>query len=247
MAELRASLDLFARNFALAVQRATVLRGGPDAAAAEDPEALRASDAHLPGAGWIVGLAACLVFALVAVVLRGSPINNLVAAVAATGLAAALTRGRAETALFRAAEGVQALAAPGRSGVGTLVLVFLLAAKFSVLAALGSLSEAGVIATLFAAHAVSRLAPLLLARSLDGDVSPRAVQVGALWCALPLLLMVPAAGVASLLVAVLAAALACYGMWRLARRQAGPADRDLLAGTQQVCEVAFYLGAALAL
>lgn len=245
MAELRASLDLFARNFALAVQRATVLRGPTPGA--DDAEALRASDAHLPGAGWIVGIAACLAFALMGVVLRGSPFNNLVAAVAATGLAAALTAGRGETALFRAAEGLQGPGAPGRPGAGTLLLVFVLAAKFSVLAALGSLSEAGVIATLFAAHAVSRLAPLLLARSLDGDVAPRAVQFGALWCALPLLLMVPAAGVASLLVAVVAAALACYGMWRLARRQAEPADRDLLAGTQQVCEVAFYLGAAIAL
>lgn len=245
MAELRASLDLFARNFALAVQRVTVLRSATPGA--DDPEALRASDAHLPGAGWIVGIAACLAFALMGVVLRGSPFNNLVAAVAATALAAALTRGRGETALFRAVEGVQGLAAPGHSGAGTLVLIFLLAAKFSVLAALGSLSEAGVIATLFAAHAVSRLAPLLLARSLDGDVAPRSVQFAGLWCLLPLLLMVPAAGVASLLVAVVAAALACYGMWRLARRQAEPADRDLLAGTQQVCEVAFYLGAALAL
>lgn len=245
MAELRASLDLFARNFALAVQRATVLRSATPAA--DNPEALRASDAHLPGAGWLVGIAACLAFALMGVVLRGSPFNNLVAAVAATGLAAALTRGRGETALFRAVESLQGPAAPGRSGAGTLVLVFVLAAKFGVLAALGSLSEAGVIATLFAAHAVSRLAPLLLARSLDGQVAPRAVQFGALWCALPLLLMVPAAGAASLLVAVVAAALACYGMWRLARRQAGPADRDLLAGTQQVCEVAFYLGAAIAL
>lgn len=245
MAELRASLDLFARNFALAVQRVTVLRSATPGA--DDPEARRASDAHLPGAGWIVGIAACLAFALLGVVLRGSPFNNLVAAVVATALAAALTRGRGETGLFRAVEGMQGLAAPGRSGAGTLVLVFLLAAKFSVLAALGSLSEAGVIATLFAAHAVSRLAPLLLARSLDGDVAPRSVQFAALWCLLPLLLMVPAAGVASLLVAVGAAALACYGMWRLARRQAEPADRDLLAGTQQVCEVAFYLGAALAL
>jgi adenosylcobinamide-GDP ribazoletransferase len=245
MAELRASLDLFARNFALAVQRVTVLRGATPGA--DDPEALRASDAHLPGAGWIVGIGACLAFALMGVVLRGSPFNNLVGAVAATALAAALTRGRGETALFRMVESLQGPAAPGHSGAGTLVLVFVLAAKFSVLAALGSLSEAGVIATLFAAHAVSRLAPLLLARSLDGDVPPRAVQFGALWCVLPLLLMVPAAGVASLLVAVVAAALACYGMWRLARRQAEPADRDLLAGTQQVCEVAFYLGAALAL
>lgn len=249
MSELREHLDRFARHFGLAVQRVTVLRGAAAAepAAEPDEDAVRASDAHLPGAGWIVGLAACLAFALVGVGLRGSAWSGMVAAIVAAAFTAALTRGRAETALFRTAERLQVSAAPGTSGAGTLVLVLVLAGKFSLLAALASRSEPAVVAALFAGHVVSRLAPLLLARSLDGDVQPRAVQVGALWCVVPLLLMLAAAGVAPLLVAVVAAALACYGCWRVARKQAEPADRDLLAGSQQVCEVAFYLGAALAL
>jgi adenosylcobinamide-GDP ribazoletransferase len=104
-----------------------------------------------------------------------------------------------------------------------------------------------VIAALFAGQVVSRLAPLLLARSLHGDVPARSVQVGALWCALPLLLLLAAAGVGALALAVVAATLACYGLWRLGRRQASPVDRDFLAAAQQVCEVAFYLGAAVGL
>jgi adenosylcobinamide-GDP ribazoletransferase len=241
MTALREHLNLFT----LAVHRTTVLRMGtaPEA----DDEALRASDAHLPGAGWVVGLVACLVFALIGLALRASPWGVAVAAVVATVATAALTRGRGECALFRTAEGWQGAATAGPTGAGTLVLVLLLAAKLALLAVLASLSEVAVIAALFAAQVVSRLAPLLLARSLHGDVSARSVQLGALWCALPLLLLFAAAGGVALLLAVVAATLACYGLWRLGRRQGDPVDRDFLAAAQQVCEVAFYLGAAIGL
>jgi adenosylcobinamide-GDP ribazoletransferase len=238
---LREHLNLFA----LALHRATGLRVG--AGPQGDEESLRASDAHLPGAGWIVGIAGGLAFALVGVLLRGSGWGPGVAAVAATMVTATLTRGRGETALFRTMERLQAAGAPGQSGMGALVLMLVLAGKLGLLAAVASLSEPAVLATIFAAQVTSRLAPLLLARSLDGDVLPRAVQVGALWCALPLALLVPLAGVASVALGALAATLACYALWRLARRQAEPADRDLLASAQQVCELAFCFGVAIGL
>jgi len=241
MPALREHLNLVA----MALHRATVLRIGASLDA--DEETVRASDAHLPAAGWVVGLAGCLAFALVGSVLRASAWGALLAAVVATIVTATLTRGRAETALFRTAERLQGLAAPGQSGSGALVLVLVLAAKFALLATLASLSEPAVIATLFAAHVVSRLAPLLLARSLGGDVPPHAVQIGSAWCLVPLVLLLLVAGVSAVLVAVLAAVLACYGVWRLARVQAEPVDRDLLAASQQVCELAFYLGAAIGL
>lgn len=240
MTALREHLNLFT----LALHRATVLRvGAPD----RDDEALRASDAHLPGAGWVVGLAACLVFALVGLALRGSPWAAAVAAVAAMTATAALTAARGETSLFRTAERLQGLATPGTSGVGALALWLLLAAKLTLLATLASLSETAVMATLFAAQVVSRLAPLLLARSLQGDVPPRAVQIGVAWCIVPLALLFLGAGAVALVLAVVAATVTCYGMWRLARQQAEPGDRDALAAAQFACEVAFYLGAAIGL
>ncbi|MBC5785048.1 adenosylcobinamide-GDP ribazoletransferase [Ramlibacter sp. USB13] len=241
MATLREHLDLFA----LALHRATVLRVGTRPR--HDPESVRASDAHLPGAGWVVGLAACLVFALVGLALRSSPWGAAAAAVAAMVATATLTRGRGETGLFRTAERLQGLAAPGTSGAGALVLWLLLTGKLVLLAALASLSESAVMAALFAAQVLSRVAPLLLARSLDGDVPPRAIQVGLAWCVVPLVLLFVGAGLFALLFAVAAAVLACYGMWRLARLQAEPGDRDALAASQLACEVAIYLGTAIGL
>jgi len=71
--------------------------------------------------------------------------------------------------------------------------------------------------------------------------------LGALWCLPPLLLLWPAASLGALVLAVVTAMLACYGVWLLARRQADGPDRDLLAAAQQASEVAFYLGAAIGL
>ena len=241
MAVLREHLNLFT----LALHRATVLRIG--AAPQADDEALRASDAHLPGAGWVVGMAACLAFALVALLLRASPFGAAVAAVGAMLATAALTGATAETGLFRTAERLRQHPAPGPSGLGALALWLLLAARLGLLATLASLSESAVMACLFAGQVVSRLAPLLLARSLQGKVPPRALQVGVLWCVVPLVLVFAAAGVWALLLAVLASTLACYGVWRLARTVAQPGERDTFDAAQLACEVAFYLGAAIGL
>lgn len=240
VAAVRAHLDLFARRFVLALQQGTRLRIA-DAPAA-DGEELLASQAHLPGIGWVLGIAACLAFALVALLLRGSAWQAAVAAIAATMAVAALTGGRQEGALLRA---VEPLRAGGGAGGGTVALVLVLSAKFALLASLASLTELGVIAALFAAHAVAQLAPLLLARSLATGTPARAVHVGALWCLPPLLLLGAAAGVASLLLALVATTLACYGTWRLARHRPVTEHADLLAATALVGEVAFYFGAAI--
>jgi adenosylcobinamide-GDP ribazoletransferase len=241
MTVLREQLHLVA----LALHRATILR--VVAVPPADEEAVRASDAHLPAAGWVVGLAACLVFALEGLALRASPWGAAAAAVAAMAATAALTGARGELGLFRTAERLHGPVAPGPAGIGALALWLLLAAKLTLLATLASLSETAVMAALFAAHVVSRLAPLLLARSLHGDVPARAIQVGVAWCVVPLLLLFAGAGLVALALAVVAATLACYGMWRLGRPQAQPADRDMLAAAQLACEVAFYLGAAIGL
>jgi adenosylcobinamide-GDP ribazoletransferase len=245
VAALRDTLNLFARQFALALHNSTRVRLGgalappPDA----DAAAVRASDAHLPGTGWVVGMAACISFALIALLLRGSPWGPGVAAVASTLLTGVMTGARYESALFRAAERLPG--ATGGAGFGVIAFVLLFAAKISLLAAIASATEAGVLAALFAGHVVSRFAPLVATYWLGGGREPRSLRVGALWCAVPLLLMVAAAGVVFLGLALLAAAVVGYAVLRWWKKRAGDAASEDFGALQQVCEVAFYLGAAV--
>jgi adenosylcobinamide-GDP ribazoletransferase len=87
-------------------------------------------------------------------------------------------------------------------------------------------------AALLAGHTVSRFWPLLLSGT-------RALAIAALWCVVPLLLMVLADGLPMMLLA-LAASAAAFALLRGRARHAP----DGAHAMQQVCEVAFYLGAA---
>lgn len=242
MAPLRDTLNLFARQFALALHNSTRVRLGGSLAPAPDadPEALRASDAHLPGTGWVVGIAACLCFALVGLLLRASPWGAAVAAVVSTVVTVLMTGARHEGAAYRAAERLGA-----GQGFGAIAVALLLAAKIVLLAAIASVSEAGVLAALFAAHVTSRFAPVVASRWLGDRQDVRALRIGALWCLPPLLLMFPAGGWAFPLLALLLAAVACYGLLRAWERRQGSAAQEDSSALQQAWEVAFYLGAAI--
>jgi adenosylcobinamide-GDP ribazoletransferase len=244
---LRDTLNLFARHFAGALQSATRVR--TSGAFASPPPAegdiLHPSTAHVPGAGWLVGIAACLVFALVSLALRGNPYGPLVAAIACTIATAALTGAMHETALFRFADGVTG-SAPGAAGLGALTLFLVLAAKLALLAALASVTEAGVITALFAGHVVSRFALVVTRWAGSPHADSRSLQVGALWCLLPLVLMVPAGGVAFALLAVLGAAAACFAALRFCRSRPDAPGGERPGVVQQLAEIGFYLGAAIA-
>jgi adenosylcobinamide-GDP ribazoletransferase len=249
VAALRDTLNLFARQFSLALSNSTHVRfGGALAPPADaDPAAVRASDAHLPGAGWVVGIAGCVSFALIALVLRGSVWGPVVAAVVSTIVTVAMTGARYESALFRAAERLEARlpGAPSGSGFGAIAVVLVLLGKISLLAAIASVSEAGVLAALLAGHVLSRFAPLVATYWLGAGREPRSLRVGALWCAVPLLLMAAAGSALFLGLALAAGALAGYAVLRWWKKRAGPAAQEDFAALQQVCEAAFYLGAAI--
>jgi adenosylcobinamide-GDP ribazoletransferase len=234
------------------------------------PEMLRASSAHFPGVGWLVGLVACASFALLALLLRGSPLTPLAAAIGSTIATALLTGAFHEDGLADVADGLggsadreKALAIMKDSRLGTygvLTLVLALSLKVSLLAVLAGRSEAGVLIALFCAHAVSRFAPLLVVRQLAyvGDVEqskskPLADRVGnrelaiaAAWCVVPLLVAIFAGHVWFAAVPLLLTALAWWCMKRLFERRLQGFTGDCLGATQQVCEIAFYLGAAIA-
>lgn len=244
MTSLRDTLNLFARRFVLALQTSTRVRPGGTLAPPATPGAdlVHASVAHVPGAGWLVGIAACLVFALVSLALRDNPWGPAAAAIACTFATLCLTGAIHEKALFRTADSLE----PPASGTGVLALVLLLPAKFVLLAALATASEPAVMAALFAGHVVSRFALVVTQWAGSTEADARSLRVGALWCAVPLLLMVPAGGVAFLLLPLAAAALAVFGALRFLRGQPQSPAADRPGVAQQVAEVAFYFGAAIA-
>lgn len=241
MAPLRDTLNLFARRFALALQSSTRMRAGTAQPESEEPPADPASTAHVPGVGWLVGIAACLVFALVSLLLRNNAWDPFVAAVACTTATLVLTGALHESAVFRFAGRVGNAA----DGHGVMALVLLFAAKLSLLAALAGASESAVIAALFAAHVVSRFGLVVSEWAGSAGADTRNLRVGALWCVVPLALMVPAGGTAFLVVPLLMSALAGFGVLRFCRHRPEAAP-DRPGVVQQACEVAFYLGAALA-
>jgi adenosylcobinamide-GDP ribazoletransferase len=235
------------------------------------PDLLRASAAHFPGVGWLVGLTACTLFALVGLALPGSPYEPLAAGVGCTIATVLLTGGFHENGLSHVADGLggnvqrdQALQIMRDSrigGYGMLALALTLLAKVSLLALLAEQSPTAVLAALLAAHVLSRFWPLLLVRTLAhvGDsasakskplaerIGVRGLAIGAAWCIAPLGIAVLSQGAGFVIMALLFSGLALWSMQRLFARRLQGFTGDCLGATQQVCEIAFYLGAAVGL
>ena len=238
------------------------------------PAMLRASAAHLPGVGWLLG---GLLAGLTALLLKGLPANvfaPLVAAVLGTLVGVLLTGAFHEDGLADVADGLggtldreRALVIMKDSRVGAfgaIAIALVLLTKVSLLALLGTVSAATLVSALFLAHVVSRTWPLLMIRLLPhvGDVAgskskPLADQisgaslcVGLLWCFGALTLVVKAQAAIQLIAvvgALLASALVFVVLWRWFTRRLQGFTGDCLGATQQLCELAFYLGWALAL
>jgi adenosylcobinamide-GDP ribazoletransferase len=158
---------------------------------------------------------------------------------------------------------------------GAIAVVLVLLSKVALLTLLGDVSAPLMVLALFAAHVVSRTWPLLTIRLLPhvGDaagskskpladqIGGAAVMTGFLWCFLSLALViyvqVATEFIASdlamdglikaLLAALVLSVVAWGGMTRWFWRRLGGFTGDCLGATQQVCELAFYLGLALSL
>jgi hypothetical protein len=73
------------------------------------------------------------------------------------------------------------------------------------------------------------------------------MMVAGAWCLAALAVCVFALGIGSAVVGLLLSAAAWWGMRRwLASNSSAPTEETSIASTQQVCEIAFYLGAAIA-
>ena len=158
---------------------------------------------------------------------------------------------------------------------GAIAVMLALLAKVSVLALLGSISATLLCTALFLSHVVSRTWPLLLIRLMPhvGDAAgskskPLADQISGqslwtafMWCFMALALVGFAQAAIHLIVvqhdslvllralggALLASGGAFLLMWRWFWRRLGGFTGDCLGTTQQLCELAFYLGLALCL
>ncbi len=235
------------------------------------PAMLRASAAHLPGVGWLAAAAATAVYAALYLALAPNPLGPAVAAVFCTVATVLLTGGFHEDGLADVADGLggsrdreRALDIMKDSRVGAfgaMALVLALLAKVSLLALLGVHGLATALAALVGGHVLSRLWPLFIVRSLPhvGDtarskskpladqITGAALAVAAAWCVAPLALVWLWSSTTITLAACTLGALGAAWMacW-FARRLQGFTG-DCLGATQQIGEIGFYLGAALAL
>lgn len=261
------------RHYLLAVQFFTRIPvSGPLADwVGYSPAMLRASAAHFPGVGWLIGALAALCFGALSWLLgMGQPFTPLVAAVLSTIVTVMATGGFHEDGLADVADGlgggyqrerVLEIMKDSRIGAfGAMALVLAFAAKFALLAQLGSHGLAIALWSLFCGHVVSRFWPLLAVRTLPhvGDtatskskpladqIAPSALFTAAAWCVAPVVLMTLALGWQSALLAILFSGVgAAWMLWRFKVRLQGFTG-DCLGTIQQVAELAFYLGVATA-
>lgn len=251
------------------------------------PTMLRASTAHFPAVGVVVGVVASLTFAALCLYLPSASGITAVAAVFCTIATVVLTGGFHEDGLADLADGLggsytreRALEIMKDSRVGAfgaMALVLVLLSKVALLALLGQVSLMVAVLSIGLAHVVSRTCPLLTIRLLPhvGDAAgskskPLADQIdngslltGLLWCMTALTATAWAAHalpshwlgglrdsnhVFQVLLAGCTAS--CLGWllvhWRLRQRLQGFTG-DGLGACQQVAEVGFYLGVALAM
>ncbi|VWX32506.1 Adenosylcobinamide-GDP ribazoletransferase [Limnobacter sp. 130] len=236
------------------------------------PAMLRASAAHFPGVGWLVGASSAVVLWGLVWALPEVSASSWVAAVLCTVFGVMLTGAFHEDGLADTADGLggslnreRALDIMKDSRVGTygaLALVLIVLLKVGLLAMLLQLVPLPAAAAAgFGAHVVSRFLPLFIIRSLPhvGDTQqskskPLADQIGnnsllaaAVWAGLALALLYALVPGMPWWAGVLGAMVALGYMLRLLKRRLAGFTGDGLGATQQLCEVAFYFGLVVAL
>ena len=263
----------FLRHYLLALQFFTRIpvNGRLAAWVGFSPALLRASAAHFPGIGWLAALLAAGVYAALYLALAPNPFAPAVAAVFCTIATVLMTGGFHEDGLADVADGLGGSAERERAldimkdsrigAYGAMALVLALLAKVALLALLGAHNLLAALAALVGAHVLSRLWPLFIVRSLPhvGDtaqskskpladqITGGALAVAVLWCFLPLALVWKALPAIFLIASFALSALAAAWMARWFARRLQGFTGDCLGATQQVGEIGFYLGAALAL
>ncbi|VTU19397.1 Cobalamin synthase [Variovorax sp. SRS16] len=258
------------RHFLLALQFFTrVPVTGPLAGwVGFSPAMLRASAAHFPGIGWLVGAVGAGVFVGAQAGLPGLG-GAVAAAVLSTAATVWMTGAFHEDGLADVADGLGGSADRARAleimkdsrigAFGAIALLLALGLKVALLAVLAGQGPACVAAALVGAHVLSRLAPLFLIRWLPyvGDqgaaskakpladaIGGGALLVGIAWSVPAAALLLRVMGALHGGMALLLGALATVCVARLLQRRLQGFTGDGLGATQQVCELALYLALA---
>ena len=236
------------------------------------PAMLRASAAHCPGVGWVIGGLTALVFWGLVQVLPVQPAAPWLAAVLSTAFSVWLTGAFHEDGLADTADGLGGSVSRERAldimkdsrigSYGAIALVLALITKVLLLGLLVQAAGAQQAAwALFAAHVSSRLMPLFVIRTLPhvGDtaqskskplaesISTAGLLAGLAWWAAAMALVGWMAPGMPWLPAVMGALVGLAWMWRLLQQRLQGFTGDGLGATQQLSELLFYLGLALAL
>lgn len=264
----------FLRHFLLAIQFFTriPITGRLALWVGYSPALLRASVAHFPAVGGVVGAWAALVWLGVMAWMPPSIHTPLLAAALSTAATLWLTGGFHEDGLADLADGLGGHVSRERAleimkdsrigAYGAMALVMMLLTKVALLAVVADVQPAQSAALLWLGHVVSRTCPLLTIRSLPhvGDVagskskpladqiSTRSVVVGMSWLLLALLLFFAAQDAPDfkagyvLMMGLLGALAGWFWVWRLLKSRLGGFTGDGLGATQQLAEAGFLVG-----
>ncbi|MDR3003704.1 MAG: adenosylcobinamide-GDP ribazoletransferase [Acidovorax sp.] len=265
------------RHFLLAVQffSRIPVTGRLAAWVGWSPELQRASAAHLPGVGWLVGLWAALLLGAFLWLLPTTAWTPLLAALLSTAGTLWLTGGFHEDGLADVADGLGGQVPPARAleimkdsrmgAYGVMALLMALLTKLVLIALLLAAMQpfwgpVPVLVLLCCTHVLSRFAPLLLMRSLPHvglAASSKTLHVagqqmgwpglltGALWC-LPALALLAWLGTYTLVLGMVAAmAITTWLLLRWFHHRLGGMTGDCLGACQQLNELALLLAAAI--
>lgn len=273
-AQRRMGVFMFFRHFLLALQFFTrvPVTGRLAAWVGFSPAMLRASAAHFPGVGWVVGVPTAAVFAGVWWLLPALPAAPWVAALLSTVFSVMLTGGFHEDGLADTADGLGGAVSRERAleimkdsrigSYGAIALVLALLGKVALLALIAQSGGAAVAAlALLAGHVTSRLMPLFIIHTLPhvGDtplskskplaesIGVSGLVVGLVWWGLAMALVLALMPSVRWAQAVLGALIGLAWMWRLLRRRLQGFTGDGLGATQQLSELLFYLALAFSL
>ena len=261
------------RHFLLALQFFTRIpvTGRLAAWVGYSPAMLNAAAGHFPGVGWVVGGVGAAVLWGALQLWGTTPLGALVAVGLSTAATAWLTGAFHEDGLADTADGLGGSVSRERAleimkdsrigSYGTVTLVLALGLKLALLALLAQRGAACAATALWAAHVLSRAAPLGVMCALPyvsdaaqakskplAEAVSRASLVTALLWSIPALVLVDQSLSAMKLISALVlwgAALAA--MLHLLRRRLQGFTGDTLGATQQLCELALYLGLSLSL
>jgi adenosylcobinamide-GDP ribazoletransferase len=237
------------------------------------PAMLKASAAHFPGIGWIIGSISAAVFYFSFQALpQGASSSAWVAIFLSTVVSVMLTGAFHEDGLADLADGLGGHVSRERSldimkdsrigTYGSVALILGFLGKFSLLSLCTQMDPWLTCIALFGAHVSSRFMPLFLiytlphvgdtaqskSKPLADSIAVSSLLIALIWWSLAMAAVVCLVPKMMLWLAALAACvIAAIWMRQFLQRRLQGFTGDGLGATQQVCELAFYLGLVFAL